>query len=97
MKELYEAAKVMNDNYEKTLHMPIRIKVNKQWWNKQLENGVITVSESNRVSNFIGMPVEVDDTIETFKWVYRDEYQEYLDKLEKELFNSAILPMNYFK
>jgi hypothetical protein len=95
MDEFLKAAKIMNDHYAKTLHIPIRVKVNEDWFNKQIENDVIQMS-TDKPNSFTGLPVDIDKTIETYEFVYKDEYQEMIDKAREDLFKLSGIPANYF-
>jgi hypothetical protein len=68
----------MNDVHEKTKQLPIAIKVNEQWLEKQMQQNFILrdkgeKANSGYLGNFTGLPVQIDNEISTFEFVYREE------------------------
>lgn len=69
-----EFSKVINEAYEKTKGLPIAIKVNEQWLEKQLQSSFILRGEDeNPLHSLTGLPVRIDNTIENFEFVYNKQ------------------------
>jgi hypothetical protein len=69
-----EIARMMNDVYTKTGNLPIAIKVNSHWFEKQLQQTfILKKSNENPLETFTGLPVREDDSVDTYEFVYRDE------------------------
>lgn len=74
--EFIKAMEVMKKYYAKTSHLPTGIKVNEVWFKKQIENNFITFDNKERtltgqVGRFNGLPVEIDDSIDTYELIYK--------------------------
>lgn len=67
-----EISKAMNEAYEKTKVLPIAIKVNEYWLEKQMQSSFILKKEGeNPLHGLTGLPVQIDNTINTFEFVYK--------------------------
>lgn len=52
---------------------PIRVKVNESWLNKQLSDVImIDDPKTKGISSFYGLPLEIDNGIQTFEFVYKE-------------------------
>lgn len=52
---------------------PIRVKVNESWLNKQLSDVImIDDPKTKGISSFYGLPLEIDNSIQTFEFVYKE-------------------------
>jgi hypothetical protein len=75
---LDELIKLSNELYQKYESMPIKIKMNEEWLNGQIKNqNIIFNDNKNAKSNgfigtFTGIPVEIDNTISSYKLVYSE-------------------------
>jgi hypothetical protein len=72
MGELEKILSNLNKVYELSQTVPIRIKVNEEWLQKQLEEGLIKQTKAKSIGYLYGIPVEVDNNIESFEFVYND-------------------------
>jgi hypothetical protein len=64
-----QIVKEMNKSPQK----PVGIKVNKDWYEKQLQqNFVLRKPSENPIETFTNLPVQFDETISTFQLVYED-------------------------
>jgi hypothetical protein len=69
-----QIAKEMNEVYTKVGKMPIGIKVNPYWFEKQLQQTfILRKSNENPLETFTGLPVHEDNSIDTYEFVYRDD------------------------
>jgi hypothetical protein len=72
--QLTDVIKGINTIYEETKTRPIRVKVNESWLNEQIENKLILVNDNtSTISMLYGLPVEKDNNIKTFEFVYSEE------------------------
>ena len=68
-----EITKMMNEQFTKTGKKPVEIKVNPEWFEKQLQQSfTLRKANENPLTSLTGLPVHEDDTIDTFKFVYRE-------------------------
>ncbi|MEK4754777.1 hypothetical protein MKX72_19950 [Priestia sp. FSL R5-0597] len=52
---------------------PIRVKVNESWLNEQLSDVImIDDPKTKGTSSFYGLPLEIDNGIQTFEFVYKE-------------------------
>ena len=53
--------------------MPIAVKVNSHWYEKQLQ-GQFTLHDPNEniIEKLTGLPTKTDDNIDTFEFIYKD-------------------------
>lgn len=66
-----EITKVINEACEKTKGLPVAIKVNEQWLEKQIQSSFILRKEGeNPLYSLTGLPVQIDNTIKNFEFVY---------------------------
>jgi hypothetical protein len=69
-----EIAKLMNEMYSESGKLPIAVKVNPYWFEKQFQQTfVLRKSNENPLETFTGLPVHESDDIDTFEFVYRDD------------------------
>jgi hypothetical protein len=69
-----EFSKVINEAYEKTEGLPVAIKVNEQWLEKQMQSSFILRKEGeNPLYSLTGLPVRIDNSIKNFEFVYNEE------------------------
>lgn len=69
-----EIAKVMSDLYIEKGKMPIGIKVNKEWMERQLQQTfTLRKGNENSLTSFTGLPIQEDDSISTYEFVYGNE------------------------
>jgi hypothetical protein len=69
-----EIAKVLNEVYEETKHLPVAIKVNEYWLERMMQQSFILRQEGvNPLTNLTGLTVQIDNSINTYEFVYRDE------------------------
>ena len=72
-----EIAKMMNEVYTKFGKMPIAVKVNSLWFEKQLQQSfTLRKTNENPITSLTGLPVHTDDSINTFEFVYRNDENE---------------------
>jgi hypothetical protein len=75
---LDELIKLSNEIHQKYKSMPIKIKMNEEWLNGQVKNQNIIFSDNKNaksngfIGTFTGIPVEIDNTISSYKLVYSE-------------------------
>lgn len=69
--EFKEMMVQVNRCYEIAKSRPIGIRVNEEWLDKQIKSNVILEEESDRASSFVGFPVYIDNTIESYEFIWR--------------------------
>ena len=72
MGELEKILGNLNKVYELSRTVPIRIKVNETWFQKQLDEDLIKQTKAKSISCLYGIPVEIDNNIKSFEFVYND-------------------------
>jgi NADH:ubiquinone oxidoreductase subunit D len=99
LKELREAMKIMEQHNAKMNRLPIKVKINKKWMEEQTaKNEVIVDGKVHKdFYTLMGIPIEIDNDVSEFEWVYRDEFHEAIDKVIDNLYRSFMLPPEYFK
>jgi hypothetical protein len=98
--QLNELIKIMNDievKYRKTMTQPTKVKVNENWLQKQLDDELIVKTEGKPMNSFVGIPIKIDNSIDTFELVYHDPYLEHLEKMKEEVFKVFGVPKEYLK
>lgn len=73
--------KDINELHKKSLDQPTKIKINEKWLKTQEDSQQITFQkpDPSRVGyygTFTGVPYEIDNTVDTFKLIYREEESE---------------------
>jgi hypothetical protein len=69
-----EIAKVLNEVYEETKHLPVAIKVNEYWLERMMQQSFILRQEGvNPLTNLTGLTVQIDNSINTYEFVYRKD------------------------
>jgi hypothetical protein len=69
-----EIARMLNKVYEETKHMPVAIKVNEKWLEKMMQQSFILRQEGyDPLSSLTGLPVQYDNSINTYEFVYRKD------------------------
>ena len=63
---------------EQMVKHPVGIKANQEWFDKQVLDGAIVIDNSFAGTNkqtvlFTGLPFRIDNTIDTYEFVYREE------------------------
>lgn len=52
---------------------PIRVKVNELWLNEQLGDVIMIEDQKTKgINSFYGLPLEIDNRIQTFEFVYKE-------------------------
>jgi hypothetical protein len=69
--ELKSFFQLFNEECAKTGKQP-RVKVSKEWYEKQLQSTFVLRNNNESVPNLIGIPVEFDDNVDTFEFVYKN-------------------------
>jgi hypothetical protein len=66
-----EITKLMHEMYTKTKQLPVAIKVNEQWYERQMQQQfILRKPNENPLETFTGLKVQFDNTIDTFEFVY---------------------------
>lgn len=60
---------LFNEECAKTGKQP-KVKVSKEWYEKQLQSTFVLRNNNENEHALIGVPVEFDDSVETFEFVY---------------------------
>ncbi|MEM4994873.1 hypothetical protein WKH56_20125 [Priestia sp. SB1] len=76
--EFKESMEKLKQLHEKLAKQPIAIKANQEWFDEQVVNEVIIVDKNYKGMNkqlalFTGLPFTIDNTVDTYKFVYREE------------------------
>ena len=72
-----EITKMMNKVYEETKHLPVAIKINEKWLEKMMQQSFVLRQEGvNPLSSLTGLPVKIDNSINTYEFVYRNDENE---------------------
>jgi hypothetical protein len=66
-----EITKKMNEMFTKTGKVPVKVKVNSYWYEKQLQgNFVLHNPNENLIEKLTGLPTSIDNNVDTFEFVY---------------------------
>jgi hypothetical protein len=69
-----EIAKMLNEVYEETKRLPVAIKINEYWLERMMQQSFILRQEGvNPLTNLTGLPVQIDNSINTYEFVYRKD------------------------
>jgi hypothetical protein len=66
-------SKLMNQMYQEKGKLPIEIKVNPHWLERQIQGRFILRKEGeNPIEQFTGIPTRMDDKVDSFQFVYAE-------------------------
>lgn len=83
--DIEKALKEMEEYTAKTGKEPIKIKMNEDWLEEQFKIRHAYQDGEGIIGQFYGIPVEIDNSIKSFKWVYpQEKWEEFMEKLQKD-------------
>lgn len=76
--EFKESIEKLKQLREKLAKQPVAVKVSQEWFDENIANEAIIVDRNYKGMNrqltlFTGLPFTIDNTIDTYKFVYRGE------------------------
>ncbi|WP_310877032.1 hypothetical protein [Priestia megaterium] len=73
-----ESMKAIEAFQEQLAKNPIGIKANQEWFDKQVKDDVIIIDNgfvgtNKQTALFTGLPFTIDNTVDTYEFIYREE------------------------